>query len=381
MTTRIATGILGCGSFLPRTVRKNDHWPREFVERDETRRKRDIVDIQRTAAGDAVAIAKELAEGAAAYEGDPFRGAVERRVIGEDMLVSDMESMAARRAISASGLAPDDVDAMLVHSLIPDLLHPSNAPAVQEKTGLHRAVAIAIDNGCASPHVGFVLADSMIKTGSFKYVLVVCSSAASRAVDVMNPASPVFGDGASAYVVGQVPGGYGLLGQYMRTDGYFRDAMVHATFVEGKPERDWYKHAGMVRLATLAPDRARESGRKQVDFCKEACEGALSDAGLTINDVNLFLGPQSIAWLNDSLCKSLGLPLERTLDTFKEVANIGSATMPFNVERAYQNGRLKDGDIVLAYTPGAGLTRASVVFRFKAPPQTTRTTSRPELWG
>lgn len=366
-----STGILACGSFLPHTVRRNDHWPKAFSERDEARRKRDIVDIQRTAQGEAVEIPKELAEGMAAHAEDPFRGAVERRVIGDDMDVSDMESMAARRAIARAGLSPDDVDAVLVHSLVPDLLHPSNAPAVQEKTGLSRTVAIAIDNGCASPHIGLVMADAMVKTGSFHNVVVVCSSAASRAVDLMNPASPVFGDGASAYVVGRVPEGYGLLGRYARTDGYFRDAMVHASMVDGKPERAWYKHAGMIRLATLAPDRARESGRRQVELCKDACLGALAEAGLTLADVGLFLGPQSIAWLNSALCKSLGLPETRTLDTFPEVGNIGSATMPFNLERAAETGRVRDGDIVLAYTPGAGLTRAAVVFRFKAPPAVT----------
>lgn len=363
MLPEARTGILGLGSFLPPTVRHNDYWPAAFAERDEARRKHDVVDLKRTAAGESAEVPKEMAEGMLAHAGDPFRGAKRRRVIGDSELVSDMEAEACKKAIESAGLSPDDIDAVLVHSLVPDLLHPSNAPAVQEKTGLKKAVAIAIDNGCASPHVGMVLADSMVQNRAFRYVLVVCSSAASRAVDILNPVSPVFGDGAAAFVVGDAPAGYGLFGHYLRTDGYFRDAMVHACVVDGRPEREWHKHAGMIRLATLAPDRARESGRRQVEFCQEACEGALARAGITTKDVDLFIGPQSVAWLNEALCKSLRISPERTLDTFTEVGNIGSATLPFNLQTAIETGRIRDGGVVLAYTPGAGLTRAAVVFR------------------
>lgn len=358
-----STGIVGLGSALPAAVRDNGFWPPAFRERDEERRKRDIVDIERTADGQAVAIPRELAEGAQRYAGDPFRGAVLRHVIGDDEEVSDLEARAVRRALESARLAPEDVDAVLVHSLVPDLLHPSNAPAVQHKAGLSRAAAIAIDVGCASPHAGLVMADGMVRAGAFRRVVVVCSSAASRAVDPGNPASPVFGDGASAFVVAPLPRAQGLLGRYLRTDGSFRDAMVHATMVDGRAERAWYRHQGMIRLASLSPDRARETGRRQVEWCLEACHGALDRAGLTLADVDFFFGPQSIAWLNASLCRALGLPEERTLDTFPEVGNIGSATMAFNLERAARTGRLRGGEVVLAYTPGAGLTRAAVVFR------------------
>lgn len=367
MNTELRVGIVGFGSALPSHVRHNDHWPAEFRARDEERRKRDIVDIERTADGQTVTIARELAEGAIPYADDPFRGAKERRVIADSEEISDFEAEAVRRAVASAGLTVDDIDAVLVHSLIPDLLHPSNAPAVQQKAGLSRAAAIAIDNGCASPHVGAVLGSGLVSSGAFRNVVVVCSSAASRAVDTMNPASPVFGDGASAYVVSRVGGDRGLLGQFIRTDGSFRDAMVHATMVDGRPERAWYKYEGAIRLATLAPDRARETGRRQVEWCQEACQGALESAGLGIDDVDFFFGPQSVAWLNSSLARSIGVPPERTLDTFPEVGNIGSATLAFNLERAWRTGRVHDGDTILAYTPGAGLTRAAVVFRFQAP--------------
>ncbi len=363
-SAREAAGILGVGSFLPPTVRTNDFWPPEFRRTDEEQRKRDMLALERSSRGEANVMPPEIAAVQAQYAADPFKGAIKRHVIADGEEVSDMEAEAGRRALAAARLPPDAVDAVLVHSLQPDLLHPSNAPAVQDKMGLSRAVAIAVDNGCSSPHVMLSLAHSMIASGSFRHVLCVASSAATRTVDVMHPASPIFGDGASAFVAGPVPAGHGLLGQFLRTEGRFRDAIVHAVMVDGRAERAWYKHEGRIRLTSFAPDRGRETGLRQVEFCREATAAALAQADMEIAAVDLFLGPQSIVWLNGALAASIGIPPERTLDTFPEVANLGSATLAYNLETALRRDMLKTGDVVLAYTPGAGLTRAAVAFRW-----------------
>lgn len=361
--SRVNAGILGLGAYLPEIVRTNDHWPPELRARDEERRKRDMLDVARSASGKANTMVREIAEGQASVANDPFKGAVKRHVIPDSMEPSDMEAEAGRRAIADSGVPKEAIDAVFVHSLQPDLLHPSNAPAVQDKIGLPNAVGIAIDNGCCSQIVAMALGRAMIESGRFKNILVVSSSAASRTVEIDFPAAPIFGDGASAYVLGPVPEGYGVMGQFLHTNGAFRDAVVHATFVNGQPERAWYKHAGLIRLTTFAPDMGRETGLRQVEFCKEAAGAALAEANLGFGDIDFFFGPQSVAWLNGALAASLGLPPEKTLDTFPEVANLGSVTLSFNLLTALQKGRVKDGDRVVAYSPGAGLTRAAVVFR------------------
>ena len=362
--SRTNAGIWGLGAYLPEIVRTNDHWPPEFRRRDEERRKRDLLDVARSTAGRANTMVREIAEGQAAFADDPFKGAVKRHVIPDSMDPSDMEAEAGRRAIADSGVPKEAIEAVFVHSLQPDLLHPSNAPAVQDKIGLPNAVGIAFDNGCCSQIVAMALGRAMIEAGRFRHILVVSSSAATRTVDLDNPASPIFGDGASAYVLGPVAEGYGVIGQFMQTNGAFRDAVTHATFVDGKPERAWYKHAGLIRLTSFAPDMGRETGLRQVEFCREAAGAALAEAGLGFGDIDFFFGPQSVAWLNGALAASLGLPPEKTLDTFPEVANLGSVTLSFNLLAARKRGLLKDGDRIVAYSPGAGLTRAAVVFRY-----------------
>ncbi len=141
---------------------------------------------------------------------------------------------------------------------------------------------------------------------------------------------------------------------------------MNAVWVDGKPERAWHRHVGPIRLATFAPDRGRETRLRQIEFCREAADAALAQAKHTIGEVGLFLGPQTIVWLNSTLAASLRVDPRRTFDTFTEVANLGSATFSYNMETALRRAMLKDGDLVLAYIPGAGLTRAATVFRWRS---------------
>lgn len=363
MNDRSPVGILGIGTFLPPRVRTNDFFPLASP-RDEARQQADVLAVDRSTRGP---LPPEIVAAMARHAGDPFQGARLRRVIDEGVETSEMEAEAARRALASAGLGPEEIDVVIVHSLTPDLLHPSNAPAVQHKCGLVNALAWGIDVGCASAVVALATAVGLVRGGNARRVLCVFSSAASRTIEPSSSAALIFGDGASAFVVGELPEGRGLLGAWQRTDGSLRDAIVNATIVNGKPEREWYKHTGAIRFASLDPDRGRETGARQVEFCREACLGALDRAGLSLDDVDLFLGGQTLAWLPEALCRGLGLPLERTLDTFAEVANLGSSTVPYNLERALASGRVRDGDVVLAYAPGAGFTRAAVVFRLHAP--------------
>ena len=103
-----------------------------------------------------------------------------------------------------------------------------------------------------------------------------------------------------------------------------------------------------------------------VRYCQEACAGALEAAGLSLADVSLYLGAQSQGWFMHACRLALGLSEEQAVDTFPEVASLGPATIPFNLARARAQGRVKDGDVILMYSPGVGLTRAAGVYRWPA---------------
>ena len=357
LSFRPAAGILGLGTALPPTVRTNDFWSGPLAPRA---RPGDLLDLGGGVPG-------EVARQIAALRADPFGGARLRHVLRDGELTSDLEVEAGRRAMADAGLEAADIDTLITFSLTRDMILPSNAPAVQAKLDLPHVFGMCLDVVCASSVTAASVAAAQVMAGFSRNVLCVFSSGASRTVDPAHPNAPAFGDGASAFVIGPVPEGFGVLGRYGRTEGRFRDAVVDAPYVDGQPQREWHRAAGPIRVGTFDLELARESGRAQMAFCREACEGALAQAGLTLADVDFFFGHQTTGWLNAALAESLGIGPDKTLHTFDEVANLGSANMPFNLHRAVKSGRVRHGDVVLAYAPGAGITATSVVLRWHSP--------------
>jgi 3-oxoacyl-[acyl-carrier-protein] synthase-3 len=353
----MSIGFLGLGSYLPATVRSNDHWPKAVTGR------RDFISVQRSS-GEKVSLPPEIAAALAKLEADPYQGARLRHVIGDDQEPSDLEAEACRRAMRAASVTATDIDLVLVASPVPDRLLPSNGPAIQTKCGLLNASAWSLDLGCASLQPQLLAASAMIEQGMFAHALLAQSSAVTRVVNYDEPVSIAVGDGAAAAVVGRIPDGYGVIGHYSRTDGSLRDGVVHAPIVDGEPVARWDRAVGAVRLSSLDLVAGRESGRRGTEFCRDACDGALAAAGLTRDDVDLFVVNQSLGWFLEACRRAVGIGEDRVVDTFAEVGNLGPPSILFNLERAHRDGRLSDGDIVLCYSPGAGLTRTAIVYRW-----------------
>lgn len=361
----IGVGLLGIGVALPPKVRDNSFWSGVLSERSETQRRGDVLAVERSAGGRRTEIPPEIAEAMAALSDDLFRGAKLRHVIADEADVSDLEAEAAEAAIADAGIDRQQIDLVIVHSLLPDVLIPSNAPAVQAKLGLNRAAAWSLDVGCASFQAQLVTAAALIRTGTFRKVLIVQSHAGTRSVDPTTPPSTNFGDGAAAAVIGEVPEGFGLLGQYQRTDGSLRGGIVLAPIGEdGRARRDWWKGGPAPQLATFDPDVGKAAGLRAAEFCREACSGALEAARLRYEDVDLYVGNQSLGWFVDACRRALGLPRSKVVETFETIANVGDAAIVFNLHAARAQRRLGHGDVALLYSPSAGFTRSAVVLRW-----------------
>lgn len=344
-------------------MRGNDFWPADFRPLEEQQRRRDILALERSTSGERPDLPPEVAAAVARLGDDPFRGARTRRVLAADVEVSDLEAEAARRALAAAQVAPEEIDLVLAASPVADRLLPGNGPALQAKCGLPNAVAWNLEIGCAAQPAMLVMAAGLVRAGMFRRVLIVASSALSRVLDYASPSSPAFGDGASAAVVGPVPAGAGVLGWFMRTDGRLREGAVFAPVVAGAPVKRWAGACGPVRLESFDPDAIKVAGRQAVELCREACRGALAAAGLSLQDVALYVGAQSQGWFVDACRRGLDLREDQVVDTFAELASLGPATPLYNLERGLAEARVRPGQVVLMYSPGVGLTRAALVLR------------------
>ncbi len=363
----MAVGLLGIGAAVPETIRTNDHWSGKLGKKEH------ILEIEKARDGTRTTLAPEIAAAIQEIHDDsPFKGAKRRRVISPDMTSSDLEAIAIREALADAKISPEDVDLLMVSSLLPDAVNPMNGPALQQKCGLTKAAAWSVEAACGSFQAQFISAAGMIEAGLYEKIVIAHSQVASPILNDDDPTSPTFADGAAAAVVGKVGDGYGLLGHYTRTDGSFRRGIMLAP-VDGATPRDrwWEGPNGPWRIGTCDANAAKTTGMRAPDFCREACFGALKRASLTVDDVDHFLANQSVAWFVGACRRAIGIPAKKTISSFEDVANIGAAALLYNLGLLRQANRIRRGDVLLMYSPAVGFSITAVVCRWWGLPETT----------
>jgi 3-oxoacyl-[acyl-carrier-protein] synthase-3 len=352
-------GLLGVATYLPQETRRNDWWPAETVERWRT------VRPPPSSPGELTPGMARVAAAMADQAVDPFGGVVERRVMPHGMTASDMEALAAERAIahaqSHAGMDRQEIDILFTHTAVPEYLL-SNTACV-----LHRALGLA--PGCftmqadGSGHsflMQLTLAEHMIAAGRARYALLVQSSAASRLVDREDPHSPLLGDGAAAVVVGPAPRG-GLLASAHRTDGSYPRALVASV-----PGGAWYD-GGRIILHRAQPEATRRLFLETADRAYEVVTAALRDAGHAPDDVDFYAVHQGTPWLRRVTQDFIGLSRARCVDTFANTGYLFSASIPLVLETAQRQGMLNHGDLVVMQGGGVGSTYGATALRWGDP--------------
>jgi 3-oxoacyl-[acyl-carrier-protein] synthase III len=352
------------GVYLPPEVRTNDWWPESVVaswqERRAGRASRELMSDR--PAGDVVPVTDGVAEVLKALEianADPFNGVAERRVMPQGMSPSQMEAAAGKEALANSKVDPRDVGLLLTHSYCPDVLNVPNACSVHRDLGLApKCLSLATDGACNSFLQQVSLAESMIASGLTRYALLIQSSASSRLTQREDPSSTWFGDGATAVVLGPVSEGKGVLGRAHRTDG-----TLSRTVMVGVPEHNWYDDGRCV----LYVGDTRE-GRRMIltiaDLATDAAGDALAEASLKKDEVRFYASHQGTCWLRPVTQAHLGLDNARFFDTFSWTASLVAANIPVQLAYGAQKGLLKDGDPVLLFSGGSGITWSAIVLRW-----------------
>jgi 3-oxoacyl-[acyl-carrier-protein] synthase-3 len=286
--------------------------------------------------------------------GDPFRGAVERRVIGPGEGSLSLAAGACRAALAAAGLAPTDVDYALVAALRPDCFVVGEAAQLAQRVGLS-CPAVFYESACNAPIVGLQLARGLVAGGIARRVLIVCTSTYTRDTDPADSFSWFLGDGSGAMIVeAQGPGSTGaeLLGLHtvptQETCGVFQD----------RP------HAGGAQMTNID----RQGGRKIRDhaerWLRSTVEAALDAAGVNLDDVAALVVNTPVAWYADFVAGALRIDRERVFDTHHRYANAGPALLPLNLHAAVSAGRLRPGDRVVVHSVGSESTAGAAVFRW-----------------
>jgi 3-oxoacyl-[acyl-carrier-protein] synthase-3 len=294
-------------------------------------------------------------------------GIVARHHVDPGTGPSDLAREAALRALEMAGVAPDELDAILVASLSPEHDFPGTSAFLQEKLG--------IDTGCAAMDVrcqctGFLyalqVAQLYIESGRYRRVLLVGTEVHSTGLDLTTrgrEVSVIFGDGAGAVVLepSESPE-RGLLSVHLHAQG------KHA-------RKLWIESPGSA-LSPRVDARQIEEGRHYpymdgrfvfkhaVARMPEVVLEALEHNGLALSDVALFLFHQANLRINEAVAQRLGIPAERTASNIERYGNCSAASIPMLLDECVRSERLRPGDLLALAGFGSGFTWGSAVLRW-----------------
>lgn len=336
---------------LPEQVRRNDWWEQHYPEQVANARQSTLAKLW-AGFGDAEPSTYDRA--IAPYLDDPFRGTVERRVMGPDETALDFEVRACEAALQAGGYAPEDIDLVLVNALRPDTHVVGDAVYLVRRLGL-RAPAIDFETACSSSVVGFHLANDLVRAGRYRRILVVSCCTYTRDADHADSFSWFLGDATGAFVVEARDGDEGLLAACtiptVETCGAFR---YDLELVGEQP---------MLRIAANKRKAGRSIRDMSETFLRRCVDGALREADLRLADVDFLICNTPTAWYASFCAAALGFDMDRVVDNYPRFANCGPALWPTNLHTALDEGRVRPGDLVLSYSVGSVSTASAVLFR------------------
>jgi 3-oxoacyl-[acyl-carrier-protein] synthase-3 len=285
-------------------------------------------------------------------------GILRRHIAADDELTSDLGRLAAEDALANAGVAPGDVDMIVLATTTPDSTFPATAARIQAELGVTRGAAFDVQAVCAGFIYALGVADNFIKLGQAGTVLVIGAETYSRILDWTDRSTSVlFGDGAGALVVqaeksnGEA-GERGILSTHLHTDGRYYDLL----YVDGGPSST--QTTGHLRM------QGPEVFRHAVAKLAEVVDEALKANDLSIDEVDWLVPHQANKRIIDGTARKLGLPPERVILTVQDHANTSAASIPLALAQGVKDGRIKPGQVVLCEAIGGGLSWGSAIIRW-----------------
>jgi len=270
-------------------------------------------------------------------------------------------------AIADGGLAPADVDYLLLGTMTPDRLIPGSASAVQKVLGLLEIPCLDIRAACCNALYALQLARALILSGAASQVAICLAEIQSRYLDLSPEAatlSMLFGDGASALIVSAAPreGAIEILDVHLATDGAFRDDLGIRC-----PGTEFGTAPALCE--TLLPDFApRMNGQSVILHASRrvvaACQALLERNYLTTSDIRWIVPHQANANLLAQIAR--GLDFDRAggvVSVIEDLGNTSSASMGIALDSLRRDGSIEPGDYLLLPAFAAGFTWGAALCR------------------
>lgn len=288
-------------------------------------------------------------------------GIAERHISSESEASSDLGAAAAQEALKRAGLKPEEIDLILVATITPDMFFPSTACFIQDKIGAEHAAAFDIAAACSGFIFGLSIADSYLRSGAFKHILLIGAETLTKVTDWKDRNTCVlFGDGAGAVVLRREEGEAGLLSTHLFSDGSL-SALLN---LPGGGSRNPTSERSLRQGLHFIKMNGNETFKVAVRSLEQACREALSHNGLDASQIDLFIPHQANYRIIQAVASRLDFPLERVYLTLERHGNTSAASIPLALDEAVMSGRVKAKDLLLLSSFGGGMTWASAVIRW-----------------
>ncbi|MFD1768378.1 3-oxoacyl-ACP synthase III family protein [Sphingobacterium suaedae] len=310
-------------------------------------------------------------------------GIKERRYadrIGETTTTMGVE--AAKIAIERANTTAEEIDFIIFATLSPDYYFPGCGVLLQREMGMKEIGALDIRNQCSGFVYALSIADQFIKTGMYKNILVVGSEKHSFALDFSTrgrAVSVIFGDGAGAIVLQPTATPEkGILSTHLHSDGADAEklAMYYpgasgGVWLDSKPTWPDQELGGMLMTAEMLEDGTafpymdgQAVFKKAVVKFPEVIQESLAKNNLSASDIDLLIPHQANLRISQFVQKTLGLSDEQVFNNIQKYGNTTAASVPIALCEAWEQGKIKEGDLVCLAAFGAGFTWGSALIRW-----------------
>lgn len=284
-----------------------------------------------------------------------------RRIAEPELATSDLAYFASLKALESAGLKPTDIDAILVATVTPDHFLPSTACLLQARLGCRPILAVDLSAACSGFLYGLVVADSLLRSGVYRHILVLGAETLSRLTNYEDRQTCVlFGDGAGAVVLSKTSDEGSLLYSHVQAIGDTA-GVLH---VPAGGSREPVTAAVLESKRQYIHMNGREVYRRAVDRLMAECVDALKACELDVNAIDWAVLHQANARIIEKVGENLGISPEKLLMNISETGNTSSASIPILLDQNVRNAKIKRGDLLLLAAFGAGLTSGSAVLRY-----------------
>lgn len=288
-------------------------------------------------------------------------GIKERRIAAEDQSTSDLAFEAAKNALKNAGLKAKDIDIIIVATITPDMLFPSTACFLQHRLGIKNIPAFDISAACSGFIYGLSVADSFIKAGKYKRVLLIGAETLSKFTDWEDRTTCVlFGDGAGAVILEQTEGENGIVSTHLYADGSYWDMLnLPAGGSRSPASKDTVK-----KRSHYIKMKGNETFRIAVKTLENLVEETLKKNNLKPSQLSVLIPHQANLRIIQATANRLDLSMDRVIVNIDRYGNTSAASIPIALDEAVRTGRVKEGDYILLEAFGGGLTWASALIKW-----------------